>query len=348
MKRQLKPRISKPHLKWVWKGDRRGWRPFHRTTWAEDGKRKERAIQLDWQGDPQKLDRLYWECEAGRHTSQVIPSKYTWRECIEAWRADQQIQGKLAQSTKKSYRPPMEAILQSNGGKALKATSRQDLRAAHQSLSATPKKADRLLQTVSLLWNFAAEQLDWPLGPNPAKGIVHFGKQREFEPWPDWMVEELSDAPVRVQVLARLILGTGQRPGAAVGMRHDQFEGEWMIVKDEKGKQSLEVYCPQQLREFIDCLPIEGEHLLAKNLTEPLTYQAVETTFRIWRKSLGVNAKKYSLHGLRKLSIIQLAEAGASDAEIQAVTGQSAEMVAYYRAKANRKALSKTAQKRRE
>ncbi|MGJ8595355.1 tyrosine-type recombinase/integrase [Sulfitobacter sp.] len=348
MKRPSKPRISKPHLKWTWKGDQRGWRPFHRTTWLENGKRKERAIQLDWKGDAKELDRLYWACEAGRHSSQIIPNKYTWRECVEAWRADPTIQKKLAESTKKSYRPPMEAILLKNGGKAMSTTTRQDLRSAHQSLSATPKKADRLLQTISLLWNFAAEQLDWPLGPNPAKGINHFGKQREFEPWPDWMVGKLADAPMRVQVLARLILGTGQRPGAAVGMRRDQFEGEWMVVRDEKGKQKLEVYCPQPLREFIADLPIEGQHLLPKNLTEPLTYQAVETTFRIWRKSLGEKAKPYSLHGLRKLSIIQLAEAGASDAEIQAVTGQSAEMVAYYRAKANRKALSKSAQKRRE
>ena len=70
--------------------------------------------------------------------------------------------------------------------------------------------------------------------------------------------------------------------------------------------------------------------------------------FRSWRSRLGDRAKPYSLHGLRKLAIIELAEAGASDAEIQAVTGQSAEMVAYDRAKANRKQLSKAAQTRRD
>lgn len=53
-------------------------------------------------------------------------------------------------------------------------------------------------------------------------------------------------------------------------------------------------------------------------------------------------------YGYGKLAIIQLAEAGATDAQIQEVTGQSAEIVAYYRAKANRKALSKSAQKLRE
>ncbi|MEH6521782.1 MAG: hypothetical protein V7775_11250 [Sulfitobacter sp.] len=110
----------------------------------------------------------------------------------------------------------------------------------------------------------------------------------------------------------------------------------------------MEVYCPRPLRKFIDDLPIEGQHVLPKNLTEPLTYHAVEKTFSKWRLSLGLKAKPYSLHGLRKLSIVQLAEAGASDAEIQAVTGQSAEKVAHYRKEVNRKVLSKSAQMLRE
>lgn len=68
------------------------------------------------------------------------------------------------------------------------------------------------------------KQLDWLLGPNRARGIKHFGTQREFEPWPDWMVAAIQEAPFQVKVLANLILGTGQRPGAAVAMRHDQFQ----------------------------------------------------------------------------------------------------------------------------
>ena len=51
---------------------------------------------------------------------------------------------------------------------------------------------------------------------------------------------------------------------------------------------------------------------------------------------------------LRKLAIVQLAEVGCSDAEIQAVTNQSAAMVAYYRKKASRFTLSKNAQDRRD
>ncbi|WP_170067141.1 tyrosine-type recombinase/integrase [Roseovarius confluentis] len=196
--------------------------------------------------------------------------------------------------------------------------------------------------------NYAATELDWPLGANPAKKLGSAYKPaREYEPWPEWMVNHLDTAPERLQIAARLILGTGQRPNAAITMRRDQFQGEWMIVHDEKGDKELEVYCPDSLRTFIEGLPRQGHYVLAKNLTEPLGYSAVEASFRKWRNSLGEHAKKYSLHGLRKLSIVELAEAGASDAEIQAVTGQSAQMVAYYRKRASKRALSKAAQERR-
>jgi integrase len=122
-------------------------------------------------------------------------------------------------------------------------------------------------------------------------------------------VDALPDAPERVQVLARIILETGQRPGAAVAMRRDQFRGEWMIVRDDKGKQNLEVYCPQQRRIFIDYRPIEGQHVLPKNITEPLTYDAVEKTSAngdfLWVKkpshTLFMGFESYRLSSLLKL-----------------------------------------------
>ncbi|TNJ46817.1 tyrosine-type recombinase/integrase [Phaeobacter sp. B1627] len=135
--------------------------------------------------------------------------------------------------------------------------------------------------------------------------------------------------------LARVCVmrGTGQRPGPAVAMRFDQFSDHYMKVTDEKGGQSFEIYGPEFLREYVSSLPKKGAHLMARNLTQPLGYDAVQKKFAAWRKNLGDEARAFTLHGLRKLAIIELAEAGATDAEIQAVTGQSAEMVAYYRKK---------------
>ena len=241
----------------------------------------------------------------------------------------------------------MDRITVKNGDKDMRRTTRQAIKAALAKLADTPRKASRYAQTISLLWNFAAREQDWPLGPNPATGLGAHKAAKPYEPWPDWMVKALDDAPESVRIAATLFRYTGQRPSAAIGMRRDQIEGDWMEVRDEKGGQMLEVYCPAPLRAFVADLPTRGAHFIPRNLAQPVGYDAVEKTFRRWRKGLGDRARPYTLHGLRKLAIIELAEAGASDAEIQAVTGQSAEMVAYYRNKASRRRLSKAAQERR-
>ncbi|WP_206540267.1 hypothetical protein [Leisingera sp. ANG-M1] len=133
----------------------------------------------------------------------------------------------------------------------------------------------------------------------------------------------------------------------AIQTRRDQFRGEWMELLDEKAEEALDTYCPEDLSKYVDQLLNRSRHVLSKNLSQPLGYDAIEKAFRSWRNSLGEKAKPFVLHGLRKLAIICLTEAGCSDAEIQAVTGPSAEMVAYYRKRASRKTLSRSAQMRR-
>lgn len=346
MRRPPKPRITKPNLAWKFYGG--AWHPFFRMTWTEDGRRKEKAIGLDWQGDPERLDALYWECRAGRHEKQAPAPKYTWSQAIIAWREDPRVQGRLSAGTKKSYRRDMDAIREKNGAKDMRKTTRAAVRAHHASLADTPRKADKRLQTISIIWNYAKDQLDWPLGENPAARIEHFGKQREFLPWPDWMIAAVAEAPEKVRTACELILGTGQRPSAAITMREADFQGDYMVVTDEKAGETFEVACPERLGSYLADRPKRGTHVLARNLTEPLGYDSIEKAFRTWRATLGDEARPYTLHGLRKVAIIQLAEAGCSDAEIQAVTGQSAEMVAYYRRLASRKKLSKRAMNRRD
>lgn len=341
-------RPEKPRLEW--KKIRGIEVPRHRTTWTgPDGKRNEKTIRLHWRGDEEELDRLYWLCERGQHPRQKPKApEHSWQAAVIAWRKDQRIQRNLSDNTKISYRRTMDAILEKNADKAVAATTRQHVRAIHDKLAETPRKADHMLQMIRLLWNYAKDKLDWPLGDNPAAKIDLYGSSREFEPWPDWMINALPLAPFAVQAAAELILGTGQRPSAAIAMRHDDFTGDEMWVVDEKNDERFQVFCPDRLRDFVASIKKAGAYLLPKNLTQPLGYSAVEKQFRAWRRGLGDAAKPYSMHGLRKLAIIQLAESGCSDAEIMAVTGQSAAMVAFYRKKANRKKLSKSAQIRRD
>ncbi|WP_172332424.1 hypothetical protein [Mangrovicoccus sp. HB161399] len=162
------------------------------------------------------------------------------------------------------------------------------------------------------------------------------------------MVAKLDEAPPAVRTTAKLIPGKGERPGEAIATRWHDFRGDWMVVRDEKTDTEIDVFCPPSLSAYLETTPRDGAFVLDKNLREPLGYDAVEKQLRSWRETLGDRAAAYSLHGLRKLAIVQLADAGCSDAEIQAITNQTPETIAYYRARASRKVMSRNTQLRRE
>lgn len=136
------------------------------------GKRRDRLVKLDWKGDPETLDELYWACQTGRHERQIERARFSWRELIVAWRQGQRIQGKFADSTKTSYRKTMDAIMEKNGPKEVRKTTRSAVRMAHAKLNRTPREADKYLQIISLLWNYASRKLDWPIGENPASSTM--------------------------------------------------------------------------------------------------------------------------------------------------------------------------------
>ncbi|UFS67741.1 tyrosine-type recombinase/integrase [Paracoccus denitrificans] len=337
MRKQRKPYVTLKRT-----GGKARW--YYRLTWFEGARRRERFIPLPDDPDSEEFDRTYWSIRSGTSEEVQRPKKETWRQLVMAYRGSAGFR-KLAPRTQKSYNDTIEWILSANADKAVSTITKQKLRDLHVKYGETPRKADMLVQMVSILVNFARTQLEWAV-TNPAEGLTLYGKQREYEPWPEWMVKALPDAPLIVRSAAELILGTGQRPSAAIVMRRDQFHGEWMTVTDEKGDESYEIFCPQELRVYLASLPVAGQHVIPRNLTQPMRYDSVEKAFRAWRTDLGDRARPFSLHGLRKLSIIRLAEAGCTDAEIQAITNQSAQTVAYYRKRANRKKLSRAAMER--
>lgn len=333
-------KTERPHLVWRMSGGKR--RPFFRLRWQENGKMRAREVLIQAEPDTPEFDAEYWGLRAGRSPRlHEKASQTTWAVLAKEYRSSARYK-KLAAGTRRSYDRHIEAILSTNGERDVASLTRAQVRAVHAKYAATPRKADWYVQIISLLLNFARNTLDWKV-ENVAEGIELFGKQREFEPWPAWMVAKLDEAPESVRTAAELILGTGQRPNAAIMMERGQFRGEWVEVLDEKGGERFEIYCHPKLRAYVEGLPKRGQHVLAKTLRQPLGYDAIEKAFRAWRTGLGAKAKPYSLHGLRKVAIIRLAEAGCTDAQIQAVTNQSAEMVRFYRQKASRRHLSRAA-----
>ncbi len=329
------------------------WRNFYRITWQENGKTRERYIQLPDNEDSPEYDRAYWSIRSGTNDAlQPKKPKHTWRELATCYKSSPKFL-KLAPSTRARYAKFIDAILEKNADKDVTKVTRAQIRAAHEKLSDTPRKADWYVQVVSLLMNFAELELEWPV-KNPAKGIQLFGAQREFQPWPEWLQKAWincceKNGEYRALLAFYLGTGTGQRAGDLVKMEWEHFDGEFMSVIQEKTGTRLQIYCPAKLREVLAQTPRKGRFIFARNLTQPITYDMLSTDFRRVRTLLGPKAKEFTMHGWRYVAAVELAEAGCSDAEIQSVTGHRAlQMVQKYRNAAQQKALSKAAQSKRE
>lgn len=324
---------------------------YYRLTWTENGKRKERYIPLPQDPGSEEFSVAYWKIRSGK-TQVERPARYTWAELVKSYKASRKYKA-LKDSTKKFYERILTPLVEKNGKKDPTAVTRAEIRAIHEKYSDTTRKADAHLQVMSLLFNFARHELDWPCG-NPTEGIKLFGAQSEFEPWPEWLQKAWVNAcksigANRALLAYHLGVGTGQRSSDFLLMEWSHFDGEFMDVVQEKTGTRLSIYCPASLREYLATVPRKGRFVMAKNLTEGFTYAALEGEFRKVRDLIGEKAKPYSMHGWRVLAAVQLAEAGASDAEIAAVTGHKALIMAQkYRKRANQKALSKRAQKLRE
>lgn len=341
MRKQRKPHVY----------ERKG-KLYYRLRWTTNGKRRERWLPLPGAEHSEEFDRAYWSYRSG--TAEVLQEAPTtnWEALIRLYRASARYR-KLADGTRRKYIPVLETLREKNGRRDIRQVSRADVRAVHEKLSETPRKADLYVQVMRMLFTFAERELEW-IDRNPAAGIELYGPQREFEPWPQVALDAYDSAAralgseigLTVRMLAA---GTGQRAGDLCAMAWDHYDGAAIAVRQEKTDERLWVACPPTLRAYLDALPRRGRYMLAKNLTEPLGYDAVYREIGKVRAKAGKVCEGLVPHGWRYNAAVELAETGASDAEIQAVTGhKTAAMAAKYRRRASQRKLSERAQNRRK
>ncbi|MFN3315085.1 MAG: tyrosine-type recombinase/integrase, partial [Hyphomonas sp.] len=160
---------------------------------------------------------------------------------------------------------------------------------------------------------------------------------------------------LRWQAPRRLILSfgprTGQRIGDCVAMRWEDFDGDFMRVVQQKTGTHLWVFCPERLRSYLAGMDGAGARMLALNASRPQGKRAVQKAVEDVREKIGARTggARPVPHGWRYTAARQLAEAGCSDAEIQAVTGhRTLTIVQKYLGQADGKRMSRLAQERRE
>lgn len=321
---------------------------YYRLISTVNGKRKEKYIRINADPATAEYDRIYWAIRSGKYENKHAHTNFS--ALIDNYLRSRRFT-KLADRTRKSYRAVLDEIREKNGTRDATKVTRGQVEAIHEKYAATPRKADWYVQILSILFNHAI-RLEW-MTHNPAKGVELFGAQKEFKPWPDWFQRAYIERATGHALAAyHLGAGTGQRPGDLPRMEWAHFDGEYMSVVQEKRGARLTIYCPASLRAYLASMPRNGRHILAKTLHKSVGYDALEKAFRAVRDKIAEDvpeAREYTLHGLRYIAAMELAEAGCSDAEIQSVTGhRTLVMVQKYRSGASQKRLSKAAQTRRE
>lgn len=304
-------------------------------------------VRLPDNPDSPEFSAAYWACRTGKKKA---IGKHTWNDLIISYYRSPAFRSKKA-GTQANYRRHCEAIREKNGKKDMRDFRRKDALAVQAALGDHWSKANERLAVLSILCKHAVD-LEW-IERNP---VVDIDKLTggEYEAWPDakLLAFERAAGPGTVARTAyELAIGTGQRIGDCCSMRWDDFDGEFMGVVQEKTGTKIRVYCPLRLRKYLSSLPVAGRYIMARNLTQPLGKRAVQKAVEDVREKIGALGGSARLvpHGWRYTAAKQLAEAGCSDAEIQAVTGhKTLAMVQKYRAQANQSRTSKAAQDRRE
>ena len=141
---------------------------------------------------------------------------------------------------------------------------------------------------------------------------------------------------------AAVALYSGQRQADVLGMFWSDIQKGLLFVRQNKTGKKLWIPMHEDLREVLAEVPRVSVHVLTNTRGAPWTTDGFKTS---WGDEMKRDAfessreKELVFHGLRKSAVVFLLEAGCTDAEVSAITGQSRAMVAHYARQVNQKKL---------
>lgn len=257
---------------------------------------------------------------------------------IEAYQASDEFSG-LADKTQTSYRREMTR-LDPIAHIAAADIKRIHVRELGKALADRPRTRQHFFQVVSLLWNFAEHELDMEGIKNPAVSMKRVGKAKSYLPWSAEQLAafEASDPPRQLMTAYMVARYTGPRRADISGLMRSHYDGSHLCIAGSKTTDPVEVAVHPRLKAYLDSLP-PTLYLITDTQGRPVPADRLTHEMREHLDSIGL--PNLHLHGLRHTAGTELAEAGCSAHEIQAVLGhRTLQMTERYTKKASRKRLA--------
>lgn len=181
---------------------------------------------------------------------------------------------------------------------------------------------------------------------NPAANVRGLPKKKPIDAWTKIEIDKfLATAPIRLKQAVMLALYTGQRRSDLVRMRWQDYNGDTIMVRQQKTTKELEIPVHKRLKEVLDVMPRDKSRpgfIILNVYKEKWSADGLRKAIKDHLDKIGI--KDRSVHGLRKSAAVFLAEAGCTPHQIMAITGHASFMqVAHYTIAASQKKLARSA-----
>lgn len=276
------------------------------------------------------------------HTQKYSPG--TFGALIEAYQNSPEW-SELSSKTRKDYEY-YHAIIQT----ALRDTIVRKVRSRHvleirDSFQDTPAKANYLIRCLSSLmsWGIPRDYLDL----NPCTAVKKLKGANPYSPWPweDILFFRDNCSSPELWWAVALALYTGQRQSDVLKMARTSTKNGLIRVVQEKTGTPLWLPQHKDLQSILEQIPLRATTILTNTRGAPwrsgFKSRFVKEMDRKVFKDL--KGRRLVFHGLRKSAVVMLLEAGCTDAEVGAVTGQSRQMIEHYSIQVNQIKLAKAA-----
>lgn len=224
----------------------------------------------------------------------------------------------------------------------------------------TPADANNLLRCVRSVLSWSVER-GWST-QNAAREIRSFSAGDPYVPWSWDMIEFFRENVSRRDLwhAVAFALYTGQRKGDVLAMRMAHLQGDdlglKLHVRQAKTGKSLRIHLHRELKALLPELEERRRAFMKVQALDPAQVPVLVTSRGTAWTSGGFNTtwiqeldrpqmavlreRRLVFHGLRKSAVVMMLEAGATEHEVMAVTGQSPKMVAHYAQQVNNEKLS--------
>lgn len=296
-------------------------------------------------GSPEFIAAYQAAKDSYEETARPVAERKGWPEgslgaLIAAWRASPDYAG-LREKTREGYDWGLSSLTDAHKAGPVAKLNRAWIIRTRDTLADTPGKANYFVTTLKLLLFWGMDR-GW-LAVNPAVKIKRMKTGGGYRAWTDAEIEAFTGPAAGALALPVLLgLYTGQRRGDVLALPWEAYDGHSITLIQSKTGAAVSVPAHPVLKQALDAAADHksAETICARPDGKAWTESHFAHSFAAARGKLGLSGD-VQFHGLRHSSASRMAEAGASDSQIQAVTGhKTRQMVEHYTSGARKKQLA--------